>query len=376
MLILLIMDKLHILLVCPDGTNFPQLKQAGTLALAMRAGGMRVSIFVGNTQSSALEGLHADISVHYAQPLPKWRFWQDSLLEGFKSLITQDPTIDVVHLVDVAFPASKLALYAQKIELSAVGRLWDEADLHSQNLSVIQRKNHAKALSSLKPLVVHSAHLLDIARKAGIADVVIIPDGVDTEQFRPVLSKRPIRRGLGLPEKATLICCMADIAPENCQIEALKQCLPLSDTRQMLLIGTVQDKDYANKLVRFAADAGASAYLHMREAVDNPEDYLRACDLFILMGGVERRHTTILQAMSSGLPVVLAGAPSALVLTNGNRCGVVLYDGNPLADTAFEKLINDPTYRQGRSMSTRPYVQKNFPFKGMVQAYLKIYNSL
>jgi len=276
----------------------------------------------------------------------------------------------------VAFPASKLALYAQKIELSAVGRLWDEADLHSQNLSVIQRKNHAKALSSLKPLVVHSAHLLDIARKAGIADVVIIPDGVDTEQFRPVLSKRPIRRGLGLPEKATLICCMADIAPENCQIEALKQCLPLSDTRQMLLIGTVQDKDYANKLVRFAADAGASAYLHMREAVDNPEDYLRACDLFILMGGVERRHTTILQAMSSGLPVVLAGAPSALVLTNGNRCGVVLYDGNPLADTAFEKLINDPTYRQGRSMSTRPYVQKNFPFKGMVQAYLKIYNSL
>ncbi|MBI1363390.1 MAG: glycosyltransferase [Proteobacteria bacterium] len=370
------MEKLHILLVCPDGANFPQLKQAGTLALAMRTAGIKVSLYIGATGASALDGLHPEIKLHYAPMTVGWQFWKDCLLEGFKTLVAQDPTIDVVHLVDVAWPASKLALYARRIRLTAIGRLWDAEALDGHDLSPWQRRQHYKALQNLTPLVVHSAHLLEIAKKKGLNNVVLVPEGIDTEQFKPVLSKRPIRRGLGLPEKATLICCMADISPENNQLSALEKCLPLSEKRQLLLIGNAVDKTYAADVIQAATAKGAGAYVHMLEAVGNPEDYLRACDLFILMGGIENRHATVLEAMSAGLPVILSPAPSALVLTNGNRCGVVLYDDNQLATTAFDKLLNDATYRQGRSMSTRPYVQKNFPFRAMLKAYMKIYNSL
>jgi glycosyltransferase involved in cell wall biosynthesis len=370
------MDKMHILIVCPDGTNFAQLKQAGTLALALVASGLKVSLYIGKASGSALDELGTQISITYAPQRQDWRVWQSPLLDGFKTLLAKDTTIDAVHLIDVAWPASQLALHAARIRLAVVGRLWQTTDLKAENLGFWARRQHKQALGVLHPLIVHSTHLLDAAKKIGLTDVVLIPEGIDTERFKPVLSKRPIRRGLGLPEKATLVCCMADIAPENNQIAALEKCLPLNEKRQLLLIGNVVDKTYANDLLTLATQKGMGAYVHLIEAVPNPEDYLRACDLFILMGGIETRHATVLQAMSAGLPVVLAPAPSSLVLTNGNRCGVVLYDQNQLAENAFDKLLSDATYRQGRSMSTRPYVQKNFPFRAMVKAYMKIYNSL
>ena len=142
------------------------------------------------------------------------------------------------------------------------------------------------------------------------------------------------------------------------------------------LLSIKADKTYLEHIQTWARENGVDKFVHVLEAVDNPEDYLKASDLFILLGGIEDRHTTILEAQSAGLPVVLAPSPSALVLTNGNRCGVVLYPNNPLADKAFQKLLSDASYRQGRALNTRPYVKKEFSFGRMMDAYIKLLNSL
>src|SRR5690606_19453509 len=105
-----------------------------------------------------------------------------------------------------------------------------------------------------------------------------------------------------------------------------------------------------------ARERGVADYVHFIDAVDNPEDYLKASDLFMLLGGIEERHSTILEAQSAGLPIALAPSPSSLMLTNRTRCGVVLYPNTPLAQRAFEKLLSDATYRQGRAIKTRPHI--------------------
>lgn len=374
------MEKLHICLICPDGRDFSLIKQTGTLALALNQAGIKVSLIIGQAETSALENLHPDIKTKHIYNetglLPKaWR-QHVHMYRHLRKCLLKDPTIDIAHLMTCRWPYSFLARVPHRLQMPVLANAQLEGDISLKTLPVWQRSFHLKSLLCLHPLVVNSPHLLDVAKKNGLNAVAYIPTGVQTDQFKPVLSKRPTRRELGLPEKATLICCMADIQPENAQLEALERCLPLSAERQMLFIGNVTDKDYLQKIETLLEDKGCAAYAHFLDAVINPEEYLKASDVFILMGGIEQRHGTILEAQSAGLPVILAPSPSALMLSNGNRCGVVLYPNNPLAKQAFDKLISDPTYRQGRAINTRPYVQKEFGFKKMIQSYLKLYQSL
>ena len=373
------MEKLHICLICPDGRDFSLIKQTGTLALALNQAEMRVSIAIGGVETSPLANLHPDIKTYHIFRekgfLPKkWR-QPVHMYRQLRKIFHKDATIDIAHLVSCKWPFSMLAHVPSALQMPIMANAHHEDDLNLKNLTFLSRPWHRRALQLIRPLIVSSHHLLDIAKKNGLNEVAYIPTGVRTDIFKPVLSKRPTRLELGLPEKATLICCMADVTPINAQLEALERCLPLSEQRQMLFIGNTPDKTYMQKIEKRLEEKGCTDYAHFLEAVINPEDYLKASDLFILLGGIEQRHGTILEAQSAGLPVVLAPSPSALMLSNGNRCGVVLYANNPLAKQAFDKLVADATYRQGRAINTRPYVQKEFSFKKMIQSYAKLYSS-
>lgn len=371
------MDKLHVLLVCPKAHLFKLVKQTGVLALALHRSGLQVSLLLEGIEESDLAHINPDIKVHYAAAPQSWlQRLRPPITHAIRKLIDNDKTIDIVFMMDLNWPATEIAPIVRRVNIPLVGRLQrrDALPLHHENIYVRHRQK--TLLPMIRPLVVSSNVLLEETRKAGILDVVYIAEGVNTEQFKPVLSKRPIRRELGLPEKATLICCMATIRPDNKQLETLERCMPLGENLHLLLIGRVADAEYKTKIQKLAAERGVTDYLHFIDAVPNPEDYLKASDLFVLMGGIEERHTTILEAQSAGLPIALAPSPSSLMLTNGNRCGVVLYPNNPLAQRAFEKLLSDATYRQGRAINTRPHIKKEFSFGRMIEGYIKLFNSL
>ena len=384
------MEKLHILLICPDGNNFGLIKQTGTLALALDGAGYQVSVLVGGTQTSPLADLEGGVNVSHVAPqgVPFGRFFGLSapvkcrylqwrhFRRAVKNTLAADNTIDIVHIMDVCYPYSQLAHLPEKLQMPVVGNINKSACLSTKGLKFWQRAPHKKALSALAPVVVSSHAQLEQARAEGFAQIAFIPRGIRTQQFKPALSKRPVRRELGLPEKPVIICTMADITPQNAQLEVLEKCYLLSENRQMLFIGDVKDPDYLAKISARAAEKNVEDFIHFLEPQDNPQDYLKACDVFMLLGGIEERHSTILEAQSAGLPVVLGPSESSLMLCNGNRSGVVLYPNNPLAKQAFEKLLSDSTYRQGRAMNARPFVVKSFSFKAMLKDYCRLYQSL
>ncbi len=374
------MDKLHILFVCPDGNNFNLIKQTGTLALAFAAAEIQVSIMVGQVNTSPLNNIHPNINTIH---INKKNGWFPNIVQQplhmrrrLKKYLSKDHTVDIVHFTCCKWPYSLLAKVPEKLQIPTISNANSEQDITGDALNFWQKSLHKKALLASKPLIVSSNNLLETARKQNLSDVAYIPYGIQTEQFKPVLSKRPIRRELGLPEKATLICCMAEINPDNAQLETLEKCLPLSEGKHLFFIGKVTDKQYIRQLKKSITQHRMTDFVHFIDAVDNPEEYLKASDVFILLGGIEERHTTILEAQSAGLPVILAPSANALMLSNGNRCGVVLYPNNPLAKQAFDKLLDDPSYRQGRSINTRAYVRKEFSLGKMLQAYHKLYKSL
>ena len=384
------MEKLHILLVCPQGKNYGLIKQTGTLALALNGVGFRVSVLVGRAETTPLENLGPEVNVRHIPPKKRPfghlikrpgpiqnKFIQHlHFSRALKTALAEDNTIDIVHLMNVDYPHSQLANLPAGLQMPVVGHVNRAHTLQAGHLRFWQRKRQRAALALLEPMILSNHALLETAKNEGYEKVALIPYGVRTEQFKPALSKRPVRRALGLPEKATLICCMADVKPQNAQLEALEKCQPLSADRQLLLIGDVKDPEYRARISQRADEKNMADFVHFLAPQTNPEDYLKASDVFILLGGIENRHSTILEAQSAGVPVVLGPSESSLMLCNGNRTGVVLYANNPLAKQAFNKLISDATYRQGRAMNARPFVVKSFSFKGMLASYCRLYQSL
>lgn len=368
------MRPLHILYVCPHAHDARALQRTGTLALAMRQQGLRVSLLLGGVDQSPLSKMK-EVEVHYAPTAAFWKFWHHPLKKVFAQVVQDDTTIDIAHGVALTQASWPLPLMARTLRIPFVMEVQDNTALDPATWPKSRRKKYQKALEACTPLVVNTQHHLDKTKLLGLARVSLIHEGINTEAFKPVLSKRPLRRSLGLPEQTTLVCCMASIARDNKQLEALQKCLPLSEKLQLVFVGPVADKTYLAEIHRAVHEAEASAFVHWVDAAATPADYLRAADVFMLLGGIEARRLTVLEAQSCGLPVVLGTSPNALSLTNGGRSGMVLGQGTT-SDRSLRRLLTNATARQSKSMNARPFVKKLYNFEQTIQAYLTLYKSL
>jgi glycosyltransferase involved in cell wall biosynthesis len=368
------MDTQHILLVCPDDKNPKLVKQTGQLAVAMLAYGFKVSLQTSADDSSLLQ--HIPNTQVFLSPEASFKMpWQQDLEVALHKSIQTDETISLVHIVDLTPDTLKLAAQCQRLGVPVICQAQKSNCFDLKSQPFYKRKSYLKKLDSLSHIIVNSQNLLEQAHALNLDNVSYIAEGVDINRFKPVLSKRPVRRELGLPESATIVCCMANIKETNKQIETLKECMPLNDLLHLLFIGEVEDLDYLNAVRAEVSRLGVDAYVSYREGVDNPEDYLKASDAFMLLGGIEDRQGTILEAQSCGIPVILAPSASSLALTGGNKNGVILHPNNQLAKQGVEKLLNDPNYRQGRSIHTRPFVKKHHSMKDMMDSYATLYKN-
>ncbi|MFT7144296.1 MAG: glycosyltransferase involved in cell wall biosynthesis [Alphaproteobacteria bacterium] len=370
------MNVSHTLLVCTDDTSGKIVKATGQLALALLRRGLKVSILTSAECESALDMASSDIIVYHAPKMKLNLPGHSALSAALKKALKKDSTIDIVHVIGLNTVSQTLARVCEHFKVPSIATVMASDSFKLSKLPFWKRKGYLRYLDSFNHVVVNSQLVLEQANILHLDNVYLIKEGVEVDRFKPVLSKRPVRRELDLPEGSTIVCCMADICPENKQLDVLKICQPLSDIIQVLLIGKVTDVAYMEKIRAELRRTATEPFVIMRDAVNNPEDYLKACDVFMLLGGVEERQSTVLEAQSCGLPVVLEASNSALTLTNGNKTGIVLYPHNTLAKNAVEKLISDPNFRQGRSLYARPFVKKEHGFNDMMNAYTTLYVNL
>ena len=370
------MSVSHVLLVCLQEEDGKSLKYTGQLALALLAQGFGVSILSNVPSDSILVGIHKDIEVFHS-PETKWPdLLGGDMVVALRKALKGDDSISHVHFMGLGRQVLPLSYVCQRYKTPCLATALNDEGFDLPKLPFYMRKKYVKHLDEMAQIIVSSQGMLEKANILHFDNISLIKEGVDTDRFKPVLSKRPIRRELDLPEGSTIVCCMADIEPANKQLETLKLCMPLGDFLHVIFLGKVKDVAYFEKLKEEMRRTAVEPYITIRDAVQNPEDYLRACDVFMLLGGVEKRQTTVLEAQSCGLPVVLDASSSALSLTNGNKTGVVLYPNNALAKGAVEKLISDPNFRQGKALYARPFVKKEHDFKDMMGSYKKLYENL
>jgi glycosyltransferase involved in cell wall biosynthesis len=122
-------------------------------------------------------------------------------------------------------------------------------------------------------------------------------------------------------------------------------------------------------------DAGAENLAWLPgERTDIPE-LMRAMDLFVLPSLGEGISNTILEAMSSGLPVIATRVGGNVELVKEGVTGELVTPGNATEiASAIMKYYKCFELRDSHGAAARQYILENFSMEAMLKNYLGVYD--
>jgi glycosyltransferase involved in cell wall biosynthesis len=210
------------------------------------------------------------------------------------------------------------------------------------------------------------------------ARATVIHNGISVTDFDgPRLSR--LRQQLNLPAGALLIGALGNIRAAKDYPNLLDAfakvvaCCPDS----CLVIAGQGDGRLLAELEARRIRLGLVRHVHFLGFVDDPAEYLRNLDVFVLSSSTEGFSIATIQAMAAGTPVVAtsSGGPQEIVSAGENGILVPPSDPQAMADALLE-LIRSPERRHSMASAARSTVKERFDIRTMVESYQAIYGQL
>lgn len=207
--------------------------------------------------------------------------------------------------------------------------------------------------------------------------VVVVPNGVDTDRFRPLPGVDAVRRELGIEPSAPVVAIVAALRPEKnheLYLEVARRVTQRLPEARFLVIG---DGPRRAPLEQLAAELGiASQVMFLGSRPDVPR-LLAAADVFALTSHNEANPVSILEAMSVGRPVVATDVGSVAEAVDNGRTGHVVRPGDAdgLAARVTE-LLRDPRQRAAMGTTARERVVSRWSVDVMVRGYERLIESI
>ncbi len=259
----------------------------------------------------------------------------------------------------------------------------DVYDLHGKN----RRYNALRR--AIRRLVTHYITVSDDLAKWLAADIQVPEDrisqiynGVDSERFHPRSGPRPRVLPEGFATDDTIVFGtvgrMQAVKHQTLLARAFvalcKGAPDLGARARLILVGDGPLRSECEKIVR---DAGLAARVWLPGERNDVAECLRALDVFVLPSLGEGISNTILEAMSSGLPLVATavGGNPELVLDGVSGQLVPSDEVDPMT-AAMARYLQEPGLVAAHGMSGRRVVEQRFSMDAMVNAYLRVYDSV
>lgn len=227
-------------------------------------------------------------------------------------------------------------------------------------------------------LVAPSRWLADCARSSSLfrdARVEVIPNGLETDLFRP-LDKKASRDRLGLPQnrKIILFGAIRAVSDRNKGMHLLLPALrSLASRRTDLMALTFNAFDQADPV-----DPGmpVTAFGQIRDDEKLAAVY-SAADVFVVPSIQEAFCQTAVEAMACGTPVVAFGATGLLDVVEHGKCGYLAepYEVEDLA-RGIAWILDDQERHHRLSGQARRKVEAEFNIEKVAQSYARLYNQM
>lgn len=279
---------------------------------------------------------------------------------------------DVIHSLGV-FPdyaISRIKKYHHIITLR--NYIWDDypAKFGRAQGTVLARL-HLYAMRHTSKTVACSESLSKIYKEKLNLTYDFIRNGVDVEQYKKPENgeSAAIRKELGLPEDAFIFVYSGQVIERKNQRFLLEVFRDMFKTDDVYLLLLGDGADYQELYAEF----GQIHNVDFRGNVSNVNHYLKACDAYVSTSKSEGMPNGVLEAMATGLPVVLSDidqhnevmeADSGIGFTYKQGCREDLSDKM--------KQIAGGDYK-GKGETAYRSAHENFSAKAMCQRYQEQY---
>ncbi|HDS01054.1 MAG TPA: glycosyltransferase family 1 protein [candidate division Zixibacteria bacterium] len=241
-------------------------------------------------------------------------------------------------------------------------------------------------------MVKHASRVLAISpqiagclARSGFNNVSYIPNGIDTEFFRPVapVDKSGLRSKLGLDSGATTFLYAGRLAVEKNLMTLLKAWNQFTASNpgqkaQLLFLGDSNGQVYSaeDELREYARENNLSS-LKFTGSVLNVDEYLQASDIFVLPSYWEGMSNALLEAMACGLPSIVSDIPanSALVANGSSGLTFPAEDVEALVK-CLTALAANPDIRVDMGDKAREIAVEKFSFPAIIDGISEIYGAI
>ena len=196
--------------------------------------------------------------------------------------------------------------------------------------------------------------------------VQVIPNGVDTERFRP--ADRPRRPG------PVVVGSVGNLRPVKNHALLLRACAELARRGLRVKVRIAGEGELRAELQALADALGLGGRVELPGRVRDVPGFLHGLDVFVLSSDSEQHPNALNEAMACGLPCIATDVGSVEEILAGGEYGCIVPPGDVAALTAgLERLIRDPALRRRLASAGRRRVCEHYSLRKMLTAYEEMY---
>ena len=206
----------------------------------------------------------------------------------------------------------------------------------------------------------------------------IIYNGVDASEY---ISDRKdtLKQELRFGADDLLIGCVGNIRPAkgyDILLEAAAILVKDVDNVKFVIVGDKKNKLY-NDLIRQREVLGLNDVVHFLGFREDIPSFLRNIDIFTMSSISEGCPVSVIEAMSSGVPMVVTDCGGLREMVTPDESAVMCEPGS--AESLYlglKKVIDDQELRERLVYNAKEVVEERFTMEAMLSFYRKIYSEI
>ncbi len=223
----------------------------------------------------------------------------------------------------------------------------------------------------------HAKYLIEKEQFPG-ERVFTIPNGVDVDRFRPNHTKRTwLRQELGLPASAPLVGIVAALRPEKNHlmfVDVANEVLPKHPDTHFVIVGDGTERVNIEQKIR---DKGLTKQIHLLGNRSDTENILAGLDIFTLTSLNEANPVSILESLSTGIPVVSTRVGSIHETVIHEKTGLLTQPSSiEQSANAICRLLSNPKWARELGLRGREHIRASWGLDAMVRGYEKLIETL